>query len=117
MINDLIGINFSNNKVEDKQKIFFVKTILSSKYRKRRENKFPIWDATKHHYNYFVNTVVFYKRKKDKLKFFGMNIWSIISPQPDDHSTTRLHKRLYFLYYIIRPFRLLLSPIDPKNKI
>lgn len=115
IITDLIGIDFESSK-ENKTKNSLTERILNSSYRKVRDNKFPLFDALSFNYNQLKYTSYFYIKTRDKISYLFKNLISITYPQPEDFMILKLNKKLYFLYYIIRPFRLLFFPGDPNNK-
>ncbi|MEL1239866.1 nucleotidyltransferase family protein [Flavobacterium flavipallidum] len=111
----LFGVSVKNNKLQ-LIKNPLTKRILNSSYRKVRENKNPLFDTLNFNYNQLKNTVIFYKKRKDKIAYILKSIISISHPQPEDYMTVQLNKNIYFLYYFIRPFRLLFFPGDPNKK-
>lgn len=115
IIKELIGIPFGENKKEITANIL-IKRILYSSYRKVRENKNPLFDTISYNYKQIKYTSNFYKKRKDKIVYLFKNLISITYPQPDDYLAIRLNKNFYFLYYFIRPFRLLFFPGNP-NKV
>ena len=115
IINDIIGISFKENII-NKSENSLTKRILNSSYRKVRDNKNPFFDALLYNYNQFRFTAGFYKRKMDQITYIFNNLISITYPQPDDFMAIKLNKNLYYLYYLIRPFRLVLFPGDPNKR-
>lgn len=115
IITDIIGINFQGIK-EKKSENLLTKRILSSSYRKVRENKFPLFDALLFNYTQLRYTSCFYIKTKDKIIYLLKNLISITYPQPEDYMSVKLNKNFYFLYYFIRPFRLMFFPGDPNKK-
>jgi hypothetical protein len=116
LINDLIGIEFKlNNKKKTKNNIL-TKRILYNSYRKVRENKIPIWNALTHHSLYIKYTALFYNKNRNKFLFFlKVSYFIIINPQPSDYKLLKLSKSFYFLYFLIRPFRVIFFPSDPNK--
>lgn len=114
-ITKLIGIHFIE-KPENKTENAITKRILNSSYRKVRENKFPLFDAISFSYFQLKYTSQFYNKTIDKIIYLLKNILSISYPQPEDYMSVRLNKNLYFLYYFIRPFRLIFFPGNPSKK-
>ncbi len=114
-ITNIIGINFKENQ-KQKSENTLTSRILNSSYRKVRENKFPMFDAISYNYNQLKFTSNFYNNKRDKTIYILKNLISICYPQPDDYMAVKLNRKLYFLYYLIRPFRLILFPGNPNKK-
>lgn len=114
IIKELIGIQFNENK-NKKTTNNLTKRILESSYRKVRENKNPLVDTISYNYKQIKYTSNFYKKKKDKIAYFFKNLISITYPQPDDYLAIRLNKKIYFLYYFIRPVRLMFFPGNPNK--
>jgi hypothetical protein len=119
ILNDIIGTSFITNNKQTKKTALFTNKILAGDYKKIRENNFPIWNAIKHNYLTYNTTSSFYVTNNNKYLYFSKSFQNIIRPHLEDINVVKLDKAFYFLYYIIRPFRLLLLPTDPnksKNK-
>jgi hypothetical protein len=117
LIYDLIGLEFEIDTTKKEPNKLLASNILSSSYKKSRSNDSPILGAIKHHFLYNKNTRHYYRRSKQKNLFIVNRILSIVTPQQDDFIAYRLNKNLYFLYYIIRPFRLLFTPSNPYKHV
>lgn len=115
IIKDLIGIQFNESK-KTKTTNNFTRRILESTYRKVREEKKPLLSTFSYNYKQIKFTSSFYRKRNDKLLYFLKKIISITYPQPDDYLAIRLNKKLYFLYYFVRPFRILFFQNNPSKK-
>ena len=114
-INDLLGIKAANQTtIKTKNKLII--RILNGDYRKVRKNDSPLFDTISFTYNHLKYSSYFYARTPDKLKYLLKSILSFMHPQPEDCLAINLPKNLYFLYYFIRPFRLLFFQGDPTKK-
>lgn len=114
-IENLIGIRFKENQ-KIKSENLITKRISNSSYRKVRENKFPLFNAISFNYFQLKYTCQFYNKTSDKIIYLLKNLISITYPQPEDYMSVKLNKDFYFLYYIIRPFRLIFFPGNPNIK-
>ena len=112
-ITNIIGINFKENQKSENP---LINRILNSSYRKVREHKFPLFDAISYNYYQLKFSANFYTNKRDKNLYILKNLISISYPQPEDYMAIKLNRKLYFLYYLIRPFRLILFPGNPNKK-
>ena len=92
------------------------KRILSGSYRKVRENKSPFFDTISFTYTQLKYSTCFYVKRIDKFKHLSKSFINIMHPQPEDCTSIILPKYLFFMYYIIRPFRLVFFPGDPTKK-
>lgn len=112
--NELLGIQFKHNFVQENKINIFTDFILSNSYQKMRDNKFPILDAIKYHYYIIKRTKQLYNNIPDKLHYLYNQVLSIIRPQVIDFKLIKINNRFYFLYYIARPLRLIFNPQNPQ---
>ena len=114
-LRELLGVEtLSKTKVDTNNKI--INRVLSGSYRKVRKNDSPLLDTISFTYTHLKYSSCFYLKRYDRLKYILKSILSFTKPQPEDCTSIKLPKHLYFLYYIIRPFRLLFFPGDPTKK-
>lgn len=116
ILSQIIGIPL-NETIECGTEKSLTKRILSSSYRKVRKNKYPFLDGIVFNYIQLKYKSQFYNRKRDKTIYLVKSVLSLSDPQPDDYMSIKLYKSLYFLYYIIRPFRLIFTPSNPYKQV
>ncbi len=114
-INDLLGIKAANQGTK-KIKNKLINRILNGDYRKVRKNDSPLFDTISFTYTHLKYSSYFYAKETDRSKYLLKSILSFMRPQPEDCLAINLPKNLYFLYYFIRPFRLLFFQGDPTKK-
>jgi hypothetical protein len=115
LIKSLLGIDLAMYSSQ-KSTNSLSKRILSGSYRKVRENKSPFFDTISFTYTHLKYSTCFYVKKIDKFKYLSKSFINIMHPQPEDCMSIILPKYLFFMYYIIRPFRLVFFPGDPTKK-
>ena len=114
-LSELLGVEtLENRKLKPNNNI--INRVLSGSYRKVRKNHSPLLNTITFTYTHLKYSSCFYLKQYDRLKYIFKSILSFTKPQPEDCLAINLPKPLYFLYYIIRPFRLLFFPGDPTKK-
>ena len=115
LIKSLLGVDLAMYSSQ-KSTNSLSKRILSGSYRKVRENKSPFFDTISFTYTHLKYSTCFYVKRIDKFKYLSKSFINIMHPQPEDCMSIILPKYLFFMYYIIRPFRLVFFPGDPTKK-
>lgn len=114
-MSELLGVTVVQPRTKKTNEI--INRILSGSYRKVRENNSPFFDTIAFTYTHLKYSTCFYAKTIDRLKYLSKSFLNLMHPQPEDCMSITLPKHLYFLYYIIRPFRLLFFPGDPTKRL
>ena len=114
LIINIIGIDFKDKTIKKDFNKLLTSKILSSSYKKNITFDLPITEVIKFYFFYNKNTRAFYKKNRDKNLFSIRNLLTLLTPQPNDFMAYKFPKNFYFLYYFIRPMRLVFFRKDHK---
>lgn len=114
VIEDIIGIFIKEGNKKYNRKLNDI--ILNSEYEKSSNNKIPIISSVVYYFKSLSVTSSFYKNHLKGSIYILNSISSFIKPSSLEVQLIQLPKYLYFLYFIIRPFRLIIKPYRKLNK-